>query len=404
MSKITTQEVPELRFADFSDLWKKNTLGEIAKFSKGKGISKSDITENGAYECIRYGELYTEYNEIINEIKSKTDLNKKALVFSEENDVIIPSSGETQIDIATASCILKSNVALGGDLNIIKTPNNGIFLAYYLNNKKKKEIASYAQGNSVVHLYSKQLALLNLNLPTLQEQQKIANFLTAVDKNIHLLTQKKTLLEQYKKGVMQKIFNQEIRFQPDSQEEQLAQAAEPSAAYGNNRYPDWKMKKLAEIATKESSNISANTLAENTGKYKIYGATGLLQYVDFYRQEEKYISIVKDGAGVGRTLLCEEKSSVLGTLDVIKPKIEVNIYFLYSILNNINFTKYITGSTIPHIYFKDYSKQKIEIPCLEEQHKIATFLSALDDKITNVQTQIDHYTTWKRGLLQRMFV
>lgn len=94
---------------------------------------------------------------------------------SESNDVIIPASGETQIDIATASCVIKSGIALSGDLNIIKTANNGVFLSYYLNNKKKIEIANLAQGISVVHLYSSQLATLNLNFPSLPEQNKIAN-------------------------------------------------------------------------------------------------------------------------------------------------------------------------------------------------------------------------------------
>jgi type I restriction enzyme S subunit len=128
-------------------------LGEIASFSKGKGISKADIIEDGATECIRYGELYTTYGETIDEVKSRTNIDVDDLVLSEANDVIIPASGETQIDIATASCVLREGIALGGDLNIIKTKNNGVFLSYYLNYKKKQEIASLAQGISVVHLY-----------------------------------------------------------------------------------------------------------------------------------------------------------------------------------------------------------------------------------------------------------
>jgi type I restriction enzyme S subunit len=119
---VTTKinNTPKLRFPEFSENWNKHNLGEIACFSKGKGISKAEITENGATECIRYGELYTTYGETINEVKSKTNINQKDLVLSEANDVIIPASGETQIDIATASCVLKSGIALGGDLNIIK--------------------------------------------------------------------------------------------------------------------------------------------------------------------------------------------------------------------------------------------------------------------------------------------
>ena len=166
-----------MRFPGFEGDWEVKKLGEIAKFSKGKGISKIDVVEDGATECIRYGELYTHYGETVDEIKSKTNIDKSSLVLSEANDVIIPASGETQIDIATASCVLKSGVALGGDLNIIKTSNNGVFLSYYLNSSKKMEIARLSQGISVVHLYSSQLALLNLKLPILSEQNKIATFL-----------------------------------------------------------------------------------------------------------------------------------------------------------------------------------------------------------------------------------
>lgn len=153
-----SRNVPKLRFPEFKGEWERKKLGEVATFSKGKGISKADIIEDGRTECIRYGELYTHYGETIKEIKSKTNIELKDLVLSEANDVIIPASGETQIDIATASCVLKKGIALGGDLNIIKTKNEGVFLSYYLNSRKKYEIANLAQGISVVHLYSSVLA------------------------------------------------------------------------------------------------------------------------------------------------------------------------------------------------------------------------------------------------------
>jgi type I restriction enzyme, S subunit len=181
-------------------------LGKIAAFSKGKGISKSDITENGEFECIRYGELYTYYDEVIDTIKSRTNSKFENLVFSEANDVIIPASGETQIDIAKASCVIKTGVALGSDLNIIKTKNNGIFLSYYLNNKKKKDIANLAQGISVVHLYSSQLALLNIDLPCIEEQTKIANFLMVIDEKINHCQSERVNTEVWKKGLLQQMF------------------------------------------------------------------------------------------------------------------------------------------------------------------------------------------------------
>lgn len=140
------------------------TLEEIAIFSKGKGISKSEISEEGV-QCIRYGELYTKYGEMIENISSKTCIDKENLIFSEQEDILIPCSGETAIDLATASCILKENVAIGGDITIIKTTQYAPFITYYINNKKN-EIAKFAQGVSIVHLYPKDFKKLSLTIPS----------------------------------------------------------------------------------------------------------------------------------------------------------------------------------------------------------------------------------------------
>ena len=227
-----TAQAPKLRFPEFSDNWEVKKLGEIAKFSKGKGISKADIDENGTLECIRYGELYTQYGETIKEIVSKTNIDKEDLVLSEANDVIIPASGETQLDIATASCVLKEGVALGGDLNIIKTELNGVFLSYYLNSNKKIEIANLAQGSSVVHLYANQLAALSLSIPSKEEQTKIAAFLSAIDEKISIKQKELEELKIYKKGVMQAIFaNADIA----ASSEQRAASSEQRAASSEQR-------------------------------------------------------------------------------------------------------------------------------------------------------------------------
>jgi len=207
MQQVFSQEI---RFkqddgSDYPD-WEVKKLGDVATFFKGKGISKSDIEETGLIECIRYGELYTHYGEWIKEIKSKTNIDISELVLSKSNDVIIPASGETSLDIATASCILKNGIALGGDLNIIRTKLNGIFLSYYLNSNKKHEIASFSQGVSVVHLYSSQLKLLTLHIPTIEEQTKIANFLTEIDTKINQVEKQLAGTKQFKSGLLQQMF------------------------------------------------------------------------------------------------------------------------------------------------------------------------------------------------------
>ena len=202
------EKVPKFRFKEFEKDgdWVEKKLGEIGKFSKGKGISKSDIEMNGKYECIRYGQLYTTYGEVINEIVSKTNLSKTELNFSEANDVILPSSGETQVDIARASCIIKDGIAIGGDINIFKSSINGVFLSYYLNSSKKMEIAKLSQGISVVHLYSSQLENLFITYPNPTEQQKIADTLSSLDNLIQQQNEKITQLKLHKKGLMQGLF------------------------------------------------------------------------------------------------------------------------------------------------------------------------------------------------------
>ncbi len=202
------ETVPKYRFPEFvkDEVWVEKTLDEVATFLKGKGISKADIVENGSLPCIRYGELYTHYKETIGIIKSYTNLSADDLVLSQANDVIIPASGETQIDIATASCVLEKGIALGGDLNIIRSKINGVFLSYYLNNVKRMDIAQLAQGISVVHLYPNQLKTLMINIPKPKEQEKIASCLSSLDDLFTAQMEKIEQLKLHKKGLMQGLF------------------------------------------------------------------------------------------------------------------------------------------------------------------------------------------------------
>ncbi|HEJ6937041.1 restriction endonuclease subunit S [Serratia marcescens] len=208
MQKVFSQE---LRFKDDDERhfpkWTFKKLGEVATFLKGKGVAKSDISDLGEHECIRYGELYTHYNEVIKKIKSRTNQVLMGSILSSARDVLIPSSGESVLDISKASCVLMSNVILGGDLNIIRSKLiDGVFLSYYINSQKKYEIAKMAQGNSVVHLYAKQLSKMDVSYPCLKEQTKIANFLSAIDDKITTKKAELDKLETWKQGLLQQMF------------------------------------------------------------------------------------------------------------------------------------------------------------------------------------------------------
>ena len=172
-------------------------MSDIADLSKGIGISKDQLSADGE-PCILYGELYTKYkSETIKEVISKTNIDNTKLVKSKANDVIIPCSGETAEEIATARCVLKDDILLGGDLNIIRLHGyDGSFMSYQLNGKRKYDIAKVAQGVSVVHLYGEHLKNIKTINPSLNEQKKIANLLSLLDERIS--TQNK-IIEDLKK-------------------------------------------------------------------------------------------------------------------------------------------------------------------------------------------------------------
>jgi len=376
---------PDIRFPDFNGEWIKIFLGEIAKFSKGKGISKEDISETGETECIRYGELYTTYNETIDTVFSKTNIDTSHLVFSEANDVIIPASGETEIDIAKASCILKSGIALGGDLNIIKTPNNGVFLSYYLNSKKKIDIAKLAQGISVVHLYAGQLSKLQLKIPSLLEQQKIASFFTTIDQKISQLKRKKTLLEKYKNGVMQKIFSQEIRFRNDTGQE----------------FPKWEKKKLKDVSEIKYGKDQKGIACEN-GKYPILGTGGIMGSTNEFLSDKPSVLIGRKGT-IDKPIFMDTPFWTVDTLFYTIVISNVNPKWLYYNLTKVNWHKYNEASGVPSLSTLTINKIPINLPSIREQTRIANFLSAIDGKITHTQNQIDKAEVWKKGLMQQMF-
>ncbi len=389
--KLKKDNVPNLRFPEFEEECNIRKLGQIAKFSKGKGISKSDIKENGNTKCIRYGELYTHYKEIIYEIKSSTDVDKSKLVLSETNDVIIPASGETSIDIATASCVLKSDVALGGDLNIIKTNNNGVFLSFYLNSKKKLEIANLAQGNSVVHLYSSQLASLEISLPQYEEQTKIATFLSII--NDRISTQSKIIedLNVLKTTVSKKFFTQKLRFED---------------ANGESFF-EWETKQLGEVLDFEQPTKYLVSSTEYNESYNVpvltAGKTFILGYTNETKgifEEEKLPVIIFDDFTTASQYVNFRFKAKSSAMKILKAKKDNNIRFIFEAMQMIN---YEVGGHGRH-WISVFSNLEIPYPTLEEQTKIAYFFSTIDSKIDIENSLLKKLEAQKKYLLQNLFV
>lgn len=163
------------------------------------------------------------------------------------------------------------------------------------------------------------------------------------------------------------------------------------------------MVRLGDVCKKASSNIAQKDLEEHSGKYPIYGASGLIKHVDFYQQEQPYIAVVKDGAGIGRVMKLPAKSSVIGTMQYIIPNDTVDISYLAYAMEYMNLSKYFSGATIPHIYFKDYQKETLPLPPLDEQRCIAATLDKVTDLISKRRQQLDKLDELVKARFVEMF-
>lgn len=160
---------------------------------------------------------------------------------------------------------------------------------------------------------------------------------------------------------------------------------------------------LGDVCEKGSSNIAQKDLEQIEGEYPVFGASGLIKHINFYIQEKEYIAIVKDGAGIGRTMLLPAFSSVIGTMQYIIPNEKVDIRYLYYVLNWMNLAKYYSGATIPHIYFKDYKKERFPLQPMEEQRKIATVLDKVCELIALRRKQLERLDLMVKARFVEMF-
>lgn len=382
------RNVPKLRFKEFNGDWEEKKLEEIGIIGRGKSKHRPRDDKKlfgGKYPFIQTGDIKNAGLFLNNYTQTYSDFGLEQSKLWKAGTLCITIAAniaETSI-LNIDACFPDSIIGV----NVFTDKANNIFLKMYFD-FKRRDFEKISEGLAQSNLNLDKLKSMFFKIPIIKEQQKIANFLSSVDKKISITEEKLDLFKEYKKGIMQKIFNQELRFKDSN----------------GNDYPEWEEKKLDDIMKVSSSTISQNTLEDNQGEYIIYGATGEIKKIDFYDKEKEYIGIVKDGAGVGRCFYCKEKSSVLATLNYLDIKENNNLKFCYYILNKIDFTKYIVGSSIPHIYFKDYKFEKIQLPCLEEQEKIADFLSSIDNKIDNLATELEDLKEFKKGLLQQMFV
>ena len=383
------KKVPAIRFASFDDEWVEKKLGDVASFSKGMGYSKGDLKENGT-PIVLYGRLYTKYETIISDVDTFADAKSNS-VYSKGGEVIVPGSGETAEDISIASVVKKSGVLLGGDLNVITPPKNldSVFLAISISNgKPHSDMAKMAQGKSVVHLHNTDLAEINLPYPNIIEQQKISSFFSNIDSLVSLEQKKYDKLTQVKKSMLEKMFPKEG-------------ATVPEIRFTGFK-GDWEERKLSQLVSYFSSNLTAKDVQEN-GIYDLYDANGVIGKINCFPRKKEYISVIKDGAGVGRIRKLPKNTLVIGTMGILE-SIDSDLNFVFAMLERFELGKQFTGSTIPHIYFKDYGEHLYVVPDYCEQQKIGSYFSHLDSLISLQQRKLDKLKNIKKSLLEKMFV
>jgi type I restriction enzyme S subunit len=395
-----SKNIPSLRFPEFEENWRINTLGELIKIKSGNSPSTFTLLENGIYPFIKVEELNncSKYQSLSRFYSN----NKKYLI--DEFSVIFPKRGaailNNKVRINVCPILMDSNMMA---ITPLKGKINYEFLYYKI---IKEELYKIADTSTIPQINNKHIEPYKIIYPSLPEQTKISSFLTAVDDKLQALKQKKTLLEKHKKGLMQKIFSQELRFKDDN----------------GNGYPDWGVTKLGEIL------IEKNEKTSSSGQHRILSSTAK----GLFNQDEYFTRDIasKDNTGYKilrkYQLVFSPQNLWLGNINV-NMNFEIGIvspsYKIFSFDEKFTIAEYCQYFLLTPKMMFEYEQSSTQgasvvrrnldmdkflsieflLPSIDEQTKIATFLSAIDDKINHCQAQIEKMEVWKKGLLQQMF-
>ena len=366
--------VPRLRFPEFRDAgpWEVKQLGEVAEIYQPETIPLSSLSNNG--EFLVYG---------ANGIIGRFDCYNH-----EQPQIAVTCRGSTCGEVM----LTRPRSWITGNSMVVNVDNSPGVIKGFLYFQLKGTNWNYLITGSGQPQITGEIKKHKVALPSLDEQQKIADCLSSLDELIELQAKKLEALQAHKKGLMQQLFPREGETTPRLRFPEFRNA-EP-----------WEVKRLSDIARHETSSLTLNTLVLTDSGYPIYGANGCIGFIDSFEQEDKYIAMVKDGSGVGRLTIREGKSSVLSTLTYIKPREKsVLVTWLYYCLSALDLSCFIKGSGIPHIYFSDVGATKVGLPSLPEQQKIADCLSSLDELIELQAKQLEALQAHKKGLMQQLF-
>ena len=379
-SDKTTPNVPTLRFQEFTNPWTLMPLKKLlcfqnginadsAKYGKGvKFISVSDILNNQyiTYDCI----------------KGMIDIDKKTKerFLVEYGDILFQRSSETFEDIGRANVYLdKEHPATFGGFVIRGkkiSEYNPMFFRYLLcTPNARKQTVRMGAGAQHYNIGQDGLGKISLYFPTIQEQQKIAGFLSALDDRISVQNKIISKYETLIKGLCDMIFRHN------------------------------KSVSLSDLVKCKTSALQENTVSTcHRGEYKVLGASGAIAAIDTYQFEESGILVLKDGSKAGKIQFAQGKYSVVGTSVVLIPNEACDARYLYFAMSSIDFEKYKVGSGIPHIYLKDYSNERIYYPDKALRKKITKTLDFYETMVEIERKMLSAMQKQKAFLLQSMFI
>jgi len=368
-----------LRFPEFTGEWKKSTIGSLST-KVGSGVTPrggETVYKSEGHSFVRSQNVGWGHLQLddIAFIDKETHLRQKNTEL-QLDDVLLNITGAS----IGRSALVNKQIA-GGNVNqhvcIIRTKDNLVpaFLCnFLLSNHGQKQIDSFQAGGNRQGLNFEQIRSIKITIPSTKEQTKIATLLHLIDERI--ATQNKIIekLQSLIKGLAA----------------QLTQSGTPNI-------------RLCDCLECHSSTLQENCVSV-TGSYPVYGATGLIGYTNNYAYNGESILIVKDGSGVGSLSYVNDHFSVIGTLNYLTAKENYSILYLYYALMAFNFTPYITGMAIPHIYFKDYGKAKLFYPSIEKRIRIASLLHNIEQKLVVEQNLVISLSAQKSYLLRMLFI
>lgn len=376
---------PKYRFSEFNGDWNTCTAGDILDERK----TKQKITDDAPLLAFAAGQGVIDRSErkTNNRDFLTNDMENKVYLLTEYDDIVYNPANLKYgaIDRNTLGRGVISPIYV-----TFTTQEVPKFVELLVKSYRFQQRALQYEEGSVVKLKAvKPDDFIKVRVdipPTRAEQQKIADFFELIDKKIKLQEDNISFLESQMKGLMNKLLTQELRFTKSD----------------GSSYPEWDEGKIKDFCVYSSSSRAAGDATE-TGDFPLYDANEQIGFTDIC-VEEKYISIIKDGSGVGRVRVLQPNTYCIGTMGIITPKPNITFNYMYYVIANINFQKYMVGGAIPHIYFKDYGNESIKLPTIEEQEKIAECLATFDQKIEVERKILSDWQSLKRGMMQKMFL